>query len=456
MRDFIVVNRAEQIKAVADEKRIRILDLLVARSATVAELAAELREPHAKIYYHVKELERNGIIEMVQETPRAGSAEKHYRAVAHTYLLGRGLGANPDVASAAVGAAEAENLRWRRTNVLGVDYRQVAAGVIRNTLAISPGERVLIEGGPHQIEFLEALVFEVWQAGGDALMEILGEDLLLRAITELPVSVIEQEPPLRADLFGRIDCRIAVDPLCNESLFFHVPEENISAWRVREGKVRRMLNGRTGRTLWIGFPTTALAAMAEADYAELHDAFWQSMSVSPKELLQNAARVLPPLDLPEMTVTGGGGERLRFRTAGPAEIHAGHISRESGRWITRQLPAGTIRLPAAADSASGTFCPGDLVYAGHPIRGISLEFSKGALSFASADSEGDFLRELLHSKTDGRFLAVLVGINPKVQRVVGYEGLDSIAEGAVSIVLAGAGGGSELILTSGEATLAPA
>lgn len=453
MRDFVVIDSPAQIKAVADEKRIQILNILVGQSATVAQLALKLHEPHAKIYYHVKELERNGFITMVQQAPRAGAAEKHYRAVAQTYLLGRGLGANPGVAGVAAGAAEAENLRWRRTHVLGVDYRRVASEVVRNALNISSGERVLIEGGPHQMEFLEALAFEVWRAGGDALLEVIGDDLLLRAITELPVSTLATEPLLRADVFGLIDCRIAVDPLANESLFFSISEDRIHAWRQRESKARRMLNGRTGRTVWIGFPTPSMAAMMETNYVELHDAFWQSMSVSQDELRENAARLCPPLGTERAAVVGPSGERLLLQLAGQVENNQWHIPREPGRWITRYLPAGSIRLPAAPGSASGTFCPGDIVYAGHPIRGISLEFRDGDLVSASAGQGGDLFEKILRAKTSGRFLGILLGANPKVRQTVGYEWLDSIAEGAISIVLAGASGESELLLTSGDAVL---
>ena len=49
---------------------------------TVAELAASLGEPASRLYYHVNELERVGLIEVVDVRDRGNLREKVYRVIA--------------------------------------------------------------------------------------------------------------------------------------------------------------------------------------------------------------------------------------------------------------------------------------------------------------------------------------------------------------------------------------
>lgn len=66
---------------VAHPLRIEALSILAERPASPKELAAELGTPVGNISYHVRELERIGMIELVDEKKRRGAIEHFYRAV---------------------------------------------------------------------------------------------------------------------------------------------------------------------------------------------------------------------------------------------------------------------------------------------------------------------------------------------------------------------------------------
>jgi DNA-binding transcriptional ArsR family regulator len=68
-------------QAVAHPLRIEALSILTERPASPKELAAELGSPVGNISYHVRELERIGMIELVEEKKRRGAIEHFYRAV---------------------------------------------------------------------------------------------------------------------------------------------------------------------------------------------------------------------------------------------------------------------------------------------------------------------------------------------------------------------------------------
>lgn len=429
----MVINQPRRIKAIADEKRIRLLDLLIDREATVAQLAAEFGEAHAKIYYHVKELERAGLVEMVELTTRSGAAEKHYRAKAKTYLLGRALGRHEGIEQAAMHAAETDLLRWRREHELGVDYRAVAAMIINDVLRIARGERVLIDGGPHQQEFLEALVLQVWNAGGDAILQVMGDRILLEAFSSLSVARIDSDPVLKKDLYRSVDCIVALDPLIDESPFLDVPEDRIQAWRRRESRARAVLQGRTGRTIWIGFPTPVLAEMMSTGYTVLHDVFWRAINVNPSELRRIGEQVGSRFQgARRFTLwSGEGAHSLEFTLDSDPQMLDGRIPAEPGRWRVEFLPAGELRL-SLADDAVGTLAFMDTVIAGQRISDLTIRIKSGMIAEVCASEGAGFIRGILEGKKAQRLGWLSIGFNPAVPAPVGYELLDMVANGAVT------------------------
>jgi DNA-binding transcriptional ArsR family regulator len=61
--------------------RCRALTILADREASPVEIGRELEIGASHVAYHVRELLKNGLIELTDETPRRGSIEHRYRAV---------------------------------------------------------------------------------------------------------------------------------------------------------------------------------------------------------------------------------------------------------------------------------------------------------------------------------------------------------------------------------------
>jgi DNA-binding transcriptional ArsR family regulator len=72
----------EQLRAVADNLRLRILEQLALQAMTVTQLAGVLGEVQAKLHYHVRELEKVGLLKLVETREKGGILEKYYRSVA--------------------------------------------------------------------------------------------------------------------------------------------------------------------------------------------------------------------------------------------------------------------------------------------------------------------------------------------------------------------------------------
>lgn len=72
----------EQLRAISDELRIRILDTLAYQRMTVTQLGERFGLAPARVHYHVRELERVGLVELVETRENRGILEKYYRSVA--------------------------------------------------------------------------------------------------------------------------------------------------------------------------------------------------------------------------------------------------------------------------------------------------------------------------------------------------------------------------------------
>jgi DNA-binding transcriptional ArsR family regulator len=94
----------DQVRTMADPLRVRILERLVREPMTVKMLGTDLSEPPAKVHYHVRELERVGVIRLVETREKGGVLEKYYRAVARTFQVMKDVlyNSKPDELSAIV------------------------------------------------------------------------------------------------------------------------------------------------------------------------------------------------------------------------------------------------------------------------------------------------------------------------------------------------------------------
>ena len=89
--DVFEVTELEQLRVLADPLRMRILNNLFPQALTARQMADRLELPPTKLYYHFGELERVGLIKVVETRVKSGIIEKYYRCVAETIRVSRNL-----------------------------------------------------------------------------------------------------------------------------------------------------------------------------------------------------------------------------------------------------------------------------------------------------------------------------------------------------------------------------
>ena len=89
MKEVMKLVGIEQIKAYSDPYRLRIISFLrnTKEAATVKEIADYLGEVPAKVHYHIKKLERVGILELVRTKEIKGIIAKYYYLTAENFVI---------------------------------------------------------------------------------------------------------------------------------------------------------------------------------------------------------------------------------------------------------------------------------------------------------------------------------------------------------------------------------
>ena len=162
MQDVFYIEEVEQAVSLLKPIRIEILRQME-QPCTCPELADYFDESSQKIYYHVKALEKSGLVEKVEEKRVRGVVEGYYQAKARSYWLAPSL----------VGKVGTETLSRDQKNLqvllslaeevhddLGKLANQAQSGDDVPSLSLSA--HIYLPDGDRRSEFLEevALLFQ--------------------------------------------------------------------------------------------------------------------------------------------------------------------------------------------------------------------------------------------------------------------------------------------------------
>jgi DNA-binding transcriptional ArsR family regulator len=85
--EVLVVNDPQQLRALSDALRAKIVLLIRERAASISDLAETLSMPRGTVGHHVKVLERAGLIRVVRTRKVRALTEKYYGRVARLFVL---------------------------------------------------------------------------------------------------------------------------------------------------------------------------------------------------------------------------------------------------------------------------------------------------------------------------------------------------------------------------------
>lgn len=82
-----VLTELEQLRAMSDPLRVNLVRALSEEPMTTTQVARVLKVKPNRLYYHVTELERVGILEVVETRQKGNLVEKYYQPVARLFRI---------------------------------------------------------------------------------------------------------------------------------------------------------------------------------------------------------------------------------------------------------------------------------------------------------------------------------------------------------------------------------
>lgn len=85
------INDMEQLRLLGDPFKLRLVQAFAEGEKTTKQVARELGEPITKLYRHVDALHESGLLEIVNETPKRGTIERTFQAIAERFEVDHAL-----------------------------------------------------------------------------------------------------------------------------------------------------------------------------------------------------------------------------------------------------------------------------------------------------------------------------------------------------------------------------
>ncbi len=319
---------------------------------------------------------------------------------------------------------------------------KLADVLVNYSVAIRPGDRVLIQGSPIAEPLLKAILVKVLQAGGYPLsfVRLPGmNELTFRHSSDEQLQHVPEPLKLAVETY---DASISLMSSENTKALTNVPPEKmvLSSQAQRDIMKTVMQRSAKGEFRWVGtlYPTNAYAQDAEMGLSEYEDfvygaclpeiddpvGYWKRFSSWQQKIVDWLAGK-------ETIRVAGPDVDLRMRITDRVFINC------DGK---KNMPDGEVFTGPIEDSVEGHVrFSYPTTYQGRTLNGVHLWFEKGKVVKASAEKNEDFLLKMLDVDQGARFVGEFaIGTNKGITRATGNTLFDEKINGSFHMAL-GAG-----------------
>ena len=302
---------------------------------------------------------------------------------------------------------------------------ELARRIVNVSAGVNPGDVVVVAGGKHTIELMEALAIEVQKAGGMVSMFLNSDQVLHSFYADVPEKYLEQEPAYFAEWLKQIDVWIGLPGVENpKATFGDIPESRFAKAAKAGQLITNMLNESGVRVAVLGYPTEELAAVNELDFSIFEKMYWKAVNADYKRIAEFGNKIREILqEAKRVRVTSANGTDFTFSVGDrPIFVNDGIVTEEEAKgdmFLTRfaSLPGGSVFLAPIESSANGrVVVPRDRCRF-EPLTGMSFEFKNGKMQNFQAEKGAECFEETLAPYTGPKdmFASFSIGLNPALE-----------------------------------------
>ena len=295
-------------------------------------------------------------------------------------------------------------------------------------LEVQPGWQVIVNAGPLARPLVDELARQIGRRGAYALLRS-GLSGSIPWLLEAPEELIETLPSIEVLAMETADGLVSIDAPENTREISAVSPERIG--RLRGALRPAMERIYTNDLKWVGcsYPTPALAQDAGMSLRDFEDFLFGACLLDWSAEAKRMSHYAEHFNEADDVRIVGAETDLTLSLAGrEGKVDAGGAN----------LPGGEFYFSPIEDSAQGTiaFIEFPAPYSGREVKGIRLRFEGGRVVDASAESEEEFLIELLDRDEGARRLGELgIGCNPGIARFMKNTLFDEKIDGTVHLAL---------------------
>ena len=288
-------------------------------------------------------------------------------------------------------------------------HESLAKTLVRYSLALKEGEKVLVEAVDVPDEFVCLLVREIAAAGGEPLVTVKRNRILrelYRSAGGIGIGLAGETERFRMD---RVDAYIGVRGSANIREMSDVPETGMKRYQSLWWK-KVHIEARIPKTRWVvlRWPTPSMAQQAGMSTAAFEDFYFDVTNVDYAAMSKAMDPLVTLVDRTDRVRIVGPGTDIEFSIAGIPVLKAdGHVN----------IPDGEVFTAPVRESVNGRISyNAPSLYHGTEFRDVVFRFAEGKIVEASAN-EPEKLAKILDSDEGARYVGEFaIGLNPKVDR----------------------------------------
>ncbi len=284
---------------------------------------------------------------------------------------------------------------------------QLATNLINYSVALEPGEKVLIENFGIERELVEALVEAAYAAGGHPFV-LLKDNRILRKLYR---NASEEQLQLMADIERKqmqaMDAYIGLRAGDNINELSDVPAEQMKLYGQTIGKMHTQ--DRVKGTKWVvlRFPTASMAQLANQSTEAFEDFYFDVCTLDYEKMGQAMEPLVDLMNQTDRVRLVGPGTDLSFSIKDiPAIKCAGNAN----------IPDGEVFTAPVKDSVNGVISYNTpSPYQGFTFENVKLTFKDGKIVEATAN-DTDRINQVFDTDAGSRFVGEFaIGVNPFIQ-----------------------------------------
>ncbi len=287
----------------------------------------------------------------------------------------------------------------------------LAGNILSYSLGLKKGQSFMIRGPLAAKPLIMALIRKADEMGVAPHVRIFDEEINRWLLTNANDGRIEAEASWDMHIYKQLDAEVFIDSTENDAELSLIDSKIMQ----RRAHARRpWVDLVCGSKQWVilNWPTKGQAQSSRMPYEDFYDFVINATSMDYSKMKKDMQPLSDLMSGTDKVRITGPGTDLTFSIKGiPNEICAGE----------NNLPDGEIYTAPVRDSVEGTLAYNTpSPYHGKVYNGVKLEFRKGKIVKATADSSTDALNAIFDTDEGARYIGEFaLGVNPHVTKPFG-------------------------------------